>query len=176
MLLVASAWPLVSGRAQDGQVSFARVPAAWTRTATALDRTLPVSERALVLPGELFSFYRWGGTVDPILPALSRRFVAMRSEVPYADPRATDLLFTIDGLVHQQRLLPGQLDPLLALAGVGQVVTATDSDAARSDAPPPADVAAELSAQPGFGHPQSSDGPTRTFAARRSAGAAGPAA
>lgn len=162
-LLAASAWPLVSGRAQDAQVSFSRVPAAWTQTATAVDRTLPVNERALVLPGELFSFYRWGGTVDPILPALARRFVAIRSEVPYADPRATDLLFTIDGLVHQQRLLPGQLRPLLSLAGVGQVITATDSDPARSDAPAPANVATQLSTQPGFAQPQSSYGPQRTF-------------
>ena len=35
----------------------------------------------MVLPGDLFSFYTWGGTVDPILPALSRRPVAERSEL-----------------------------------------------------------------------------------------------
>src|SRR5690349_21276915 len=83
---------------------------------------LPANSRAMVLPGDLFSFYNWGGTVDPILPALSRRPVAERAEVPYADLRATDLQWTIDALVHQQRLLPGQLPALLSLIGVRSVV------------------------------------------------------
>ena len=162
-VLALAAWPLVTGRAQDAQVSYKRIPAAWTQAATDLDRQLPANSRAMVLPGDLFSFYTWGGTVDPILPALSTRPVAERSEVPYADLRATDLLWTIDGLVHQQRLLPGQLAPLLGLIGARAVITATDDDLARSDAPPPADVAAELSAQPGFAHAARSYGPWRSF-------------
>ena len=162
-VLVGAAWPLVSGRAQDAQVSFKRVPAAWRVAAHDLDRELPPGSRAIVLPGELFSFYRWGGTVDPILPALARRPAAVRSEVPYSDPRATDLLWTIDGLVHQQRLLPAQLPPLLSLIGVRAVVTGSDDDLARSDAPPPADAASELAAQPGLSRPVRSYGPHFSF-------------
>jgi arabinofuranan 3-O-arabinosyltransferase len=162
-ILVLAAWPLVSGRAQDAQVSFKRVPAAWRTAAADLDRELPPNSRAIVLPGDLFSFYTWGGTVDPILPALSRRPVAERSEVPYSDPRATDLLWTIDGLVHQQRLAPGQLAPLLSLIGVRSVVTGADDDLARSDAPAPADAAAVLSAQPGFARPSRTYGPAARF-------------
>lgn len=162
-VLALAAWPLVTGRAQDRQVSFKQVPSAWRLAASELDRQLPTNSRAMVLPGDLFSFYRWGGTVDPILPALSRRPVAERSEVPYADLRATDLLWTIDGLVHQQRLLPGQLAPLLALAGVRAAVVGTDDDPARSDAPPPADVASELAVQPGFARAARSYGPLRSF-------------
>jgi len=163
-VLVLAAWPLVSGRAQDAQVSYHAVPAAWRDAASQLDRELPANSRAIVLPGDLFSFYSWGGTVDPILPALSDRPVAERAEVPYSDPRSTDLLWTIDGLVHQQRLLPGQLPPLLSLIGVRSVVTGTDDDLARSDAPPPADAAAQLSAQPGFTRPARSYGPVNSFA------------
>ncbi len=144
-------------------MSFKRVPPAWREVAADLDHQLPANSRAMVLPGDLFSFYTWGGTVDPILPALSRVPVAERSEVPYSDLRATDLLWTIDGLVHQQRLLPGQLAPLLQLIGVRAVITPTDDDLARSDAPPPADVAAVLSAQPGFASPTRSYGPARRF-------------
>ncbi len=162
-VLAVAAWPLVTGRAQDRQVSYKRIPAAWRQVATDLDRGLPANARAIVLPGELSSFYTWGGTVDPILPALSRRPVAERTEVPYSDLRATDLLWTIDGLVHQGRLLPGQLAPLLALIGVRSVITGTDSDLARSAAPPPAAVAATLSAQPGFTAPARSYGPVRRF-------------
>ena len=162
-VLVLAAWPLASGRAQDAQVSFKQVPAAWREAASDLNRQLPANSRAMVLPGDLFSFYTWGGTVDPILPALSDRPVAERSEVPYADLRATDLLWTIDGLVHQQRLLPGQLSPLLSLIGVRSVLTGSDDDLARSDAPPPADAAAELAAQPGFARAARSYGPVRSF-------------
>jgi hypothetical protein len=164
VVLALAAWPLVTGRAQDAQVSYRQVPAAWRDAASDLDRQLPANSRAIVLPGDLFSFYTWGGTVDPILPALSRRPVAERSEVPYSDLRATDLLWTIDGLVHQQRLLPGQLPPLLSLIGVRAVVTGSDDDLARSDAPPPADAAAELASQPGFARPARSYGPVKSFA------------
>ena len=143
-VLALAGWPLVTGRAQDAQVSYRAIPSAWRHAAADLDRELPANSRAVVLPGDLFSFYRWGGTVDPILPVLSRRRVAERTEVPYADLRATDLLWTIDGLVHQQRLLPGELRPLLGLISARSVVTGTDSDLARSDAPPPADAAAQL--------------------------------
>jgi hypothetical protein len=164
VVLALSAWPLVTGRAQDAQVSYKRIPVAWREAASKLDRTLPANSRAIVLPGDLFSFYTWGGTVDPVLPALSDRPVAERSEVPYSDFRATDLLWTIDGLVHQQRLLPGQLRPLLSLIGVRQVVTGTDDDLARSDAPAPADAAAALASQPGFARASKSYGPVRSFA------------
>ena len=163
-VLCLAAWPLVTGRAQDKQVSYKQVPAAWSQAAADLDHDLPANSRAMVLPGDLFSFYDWGGTVDPILPALTSKPVAERAEVPYADLRATDLMWTIDSLVHQQRLLPGQLAPLLGLIGVRTVVTGADDDLARSDAPAPADAAAVLDAQPGFARPTNEYGPIRSFA------------
>jgi arabinofuranan 3-O-arabinosyltransferase len=163
-ILILAAWPLVSGTAQDAQVSYKRIPAAWRDAASDLDRQLPANSRAIVLPGDLFSFYTWGGTTDPILPALSSRPVAERAEVPYSDLRSTDLLWTIDGLVHQQRLLPGQLKPLLSLIGVRSVITGTDDDLARSDAPPPADAAAQLEGPGELGPAARSYGPRTKFA------------
>jgi hypothetical protein len=154
---------LVTGKAQDHQVSYKEIPAAWRAAARDVDRGLPRNSRAIVLPGDLFSFYTWGGTVDPILPALAKRSVAERTEVPYADLRATDLLWTVDGLVHQRRLVPGQLAPLLSLMGVREVITGTDDDLARSDAPPPADAASELASQ-GLARPTRSYGPASSFA------------
>jgi arabinofuranan 3-O-arabinosyltransferase len=171
-VLVGAAWPLVIGHAQDAQVSYHRIPAAWRQAAADLNRELPPNSRAMVLPGDLFSFYTWGGTVDPILPALSSRPVAERSEVPYADLRATDLLWTIDGLVHQQRLVPGQLGPLLSLAGVRSVVSGADDDLARSDAPAPADAAAALQTQAGFQRPARTYGPTARYASATQPGGA----
>ena len=82
-----AAWPLVTGPRpgrpgvlQAGPRRLAR------RRPRDLNRELPANSRAMVLPGDLFSFYTWGGTVDPILPALSKRPVAERSEVPYSRP------------------------------------------------------------------------------------------
>jgi arabinofuranan 3-O-arabinosyltransferase len=162
-LVALAGWPLVTGRAQDPQVSWRAIPPAWKASSRDLDRELPASSRALVLPGDLFDFHTWGGTVDSLAPALSRRPVAERSFTPYADLRAADLHWTVDALVHQRRLLPGQLPPLLALLGVRAVVTPADDDPARGGAPFPADAAAALAGQPGFARPD------RTYGALRPA-------
>jgi arabinofuranan 3-O-arabinosyltransferase len=161
-LIALSAWPMVRGRAIDRHVVWKRIPAAWTHAAHDLDRTLPPSTRAIVLPGALFSFYRWGGTIDPILPALSRRPVAVRQIVPYDDLHATDLLWTVDALVQQQRAYPGQLKPLLGLLGAGAVVSGSDDDIARSGALHPLEAARVLAAQ-GLSRPDRRYGPLRLF-------------
>jgi arabinofuranan 3-O-arabinosyltransferase len=160
-LLALSAWPLVSGRAIDKQVSWKRIPPAWTQVARDLDGNLPRSSRAVVLPGQAFAFYRWGGTVDPILPALTKRPVSVRNVPPYADAHAVDLFWTIDSLVQQRRLVPGELRPLLGLIGARSVVTATDDDSARSGAMAPADAARALAPQ--LGRPARHYGPTSLF-------------
>ena len=160
-VIALAGWPLPSGTAQDPQVSWKRIPQAWRAAAADVDR-LPANTRAAVLPGDLFSFYTWGGTVDPILPALTSRPVAERSIAPYADLHSSDLLWTTDGLLQQRRLLPGQLTPLLALMAVGAVVTGTDDDRARSAAIEPAAARTELAAQ-GLAAPARSYGPLRSF-------------
>ncbi len=116
----------------------------------------------MVLPGQLFGFYRWGGTVDPILPALSSRPVAERGITPYADLRADNLLWGVDSLVTQQRAYPGQLRPLLNLLGVGAVVVGSDGDPSRSGELAPADAAHELDGQ-GLSRPTRAYGPRRAF-------------
>src|SRR4051794_20051951 len=142
LLCAVAAWPLVTGRAPEPQLAF-DVPAAWRDAAAAVDR-LPDDQRAVVLPGELFAYYRWGGTIDPILPALADRPVAERTLVPYADLRAVDLLGSVDALVSQERAVPGQLPPLLDLLGAGAVVSGTDTDRSRAGAVGPVEAADAL--------------------------------
>ncbi|HEU4991667.1 MAG TPA: alpha-(1-_3)-arabinofuranosyltransferase family protein, partial [Luteimonas sp.] len=120
-LVALTVWPLARGVGLDRQLAFKKVPAPWRQAAAGLDRTLPRGDRAMVLPGQLFAYYRWGGTYDPILPALTDKPVAERFIVPFADLRSTDLQWSTDALVSQQRALPGQLRPLLDLMGVGAV-------------------------------------------------------
>ena len=60
-ILILAAWPLVSGTAQDAQVSYKRIPAAWRDVGRNLTGQLPANSRAIVLPGQVFAFYKWGG-------------------------------------------------------------------------------------------------------------------
>jgi hypothetical protein len=159
-LVAVACWPLVRGVGLDRQLELPDgVPAAWTDAASDLDRTLPQGSRAMILPGQLFAFYTWGGTYDPILPALTDRPVAVRFIVPFADLRAVDLQWTADALISQQRALPGQLRPLLDLMGVGAVLQGTDDDRSRSGAVPAASAALALR---DLGAPARQYGPVRT--------------
>jgi hypothetical protein len=159
-LLAAASWPLVTGRAIDPKFSFDEVPDAWEQAADRVDSRLGPNARALILPGQLYAFYDWGGTVDPILPALAERPVASKTAVPYSDLRAVDALWTVDAGIQQERLVPGQLEGLLDWLGVGMVVTGTDDDIERSGAPPPTEAARALSLA-GLGEPDAEYGPER---------------
>jgi arabinofuranan 3-O-arabinosyltransferase len=156
-LVVLAALPLIQGKAIDRQLSWERIPAPWVSAGRDLNRQLPQNARALVLPGQVFAYYNWGGTLDAILPRLTSRPVAVRYETPYSDLHAVDLLTTVDDLVQQRRLFPGELDPLLKLMGVRAVVTGADDDTSRSGAEAPAAAAGVLAGQ-GLGTPARSYG------------------
>jgi arabinofuranan 3-O-arabinosyltransferase len=141
-MVALAAWPLVSGRALERQLAF-DLPAAWRSVAADLDRR-PSTSRAMEVPGQLFAYATWGGTIDPILPALTDHPVTTRWVVPFSDRRATELQWTVDGLITQERLKPGQLPSLLDLLGVGDLVVAADGDRSRSGEAPAADVIREL--------------------------------
>ena len=162
-LIACAAWPTARGRGLDEQLLWKRIPAAWQATGRDLDRDLPANARAAILPGQLVASYRWGETVDPILPRLTDRPVAARFITPYADLHAVDLLWSLDALVQQRRLVPGQLQPLLRLLGVGAVVTGADDDVTRSGALDPARAARQLEAQ-GLSTPARSYGPAGAYA------------
>ncbi|MGZ6641109.1 MAG: alpha-(1-_3)-arabinofuranosyltransferase domain-containing protein [Solirubrobacteraceae bacterium] len=162
VLIAVACWPVLRGVALDRQLGVKHVPAAWSGVAHDLDRTLAQGQRAMVLPGQLFAYYRWGGTYDPVLPALTDRPVAVRFIVPFADLRSVDLQWTTDALISQQRALPGQLRPLLDLMGVGAVVQGADDDRSRSGAAPPAAAAPLL--EQALGRPVRAYGPVRTHA------------
>jgi hypothetical protein len=152
-VIAVAAWPLTSGQAPERQLAF-DVPAYWEDVAAEVDR-LPEGQRAMVLPGQLFAFYEWGGTWDPILPTLADRPVAERWVVPFSDLRAVDLMWSMDSLVQQERLLPPQLPPLLDLAGAGMLVTPADRDRSRSGAIGPVEAADVLGREgTAFGPPR----------------------
>jgi arabinofuranan 3-O-arabinosyltransferase len=157
-LAAVSCWPLVRGQALDSRLTWERIPAAWEDAADHVDATVGEDGRAVVLPGQLYAAYDWGGTVDAVLPALAERPVAVRYAVPYADLRAVDLLWTVDGLVQQRRALPGQLGPLLDLLSARSVVAGADDDRAASGSATAADAADVLDQ---LGAPDERWGPVR---------------
>ncbi len=160
-ILALSAWPLLRGRGVDDQLTWKEIPAAWTQAADDVNARLGDDHRAMVLPGQLFSHYDWGGTVDPILPTLATKPVAVRQVVPFADLRSVDLQWSTDGLISQRRAVGDQLARLLDLQSVGSVVTATDDDRSRSGALDPNAAAREL-ATAGLRQPARAYGPTKT--------------
>jgi len=160
-----AAWPIVRGVGLEQKLAWKAIPAAWTGVAADLDRDQGDDERAMVLPGQLFSAYRWGGTVDPILPTLTEKPVAVRQVVPFADLRSVDLQWATDALVSQRRQLPEQLRRLLAFQSVGQVIQGTDDDRGRSGALGPNEAAQEL-ALSGLGAPTAAYGPVEAVPAQ----------
>ena len=149
-LAVLVALPLIRGDAIDRQLAWKRIAPAWVAAGQGLDRELRGNDRALVLPGQIFAYYHWGGTVDAILPRLTARPVAVRYETPYSDLHAVDLETTVDDLVQQRRLLPNELGPLLRLMGAGAVVVGADDAISRSGAIDPAAVAGLFASQLGI--------------------------
>ncbi len=160
---VLFALPLFSGRAIDRELAYGDVPATWPDALADAERDTPPDRRIAVLPGELFAWYRWGGTMDPVGPALSKRPVLIREIVRYADPRSSQLQATIDDLLQQDRLVPGQLGPLLRLMSVGQVLVPADSRVRRSGALAPASVTEALAEQPEVREPLARYGTVRAF-------------
>ena len=81
----------------------------------------------------------------------------------YAPRRASQLQAEVDDLVQQGRLVPGQLDPLLKLMGVGQVLVQSDYLTAPSGAIDRASLAGALQEQSGFTQAAEDYGESRTY-------------
>jgi len=155
--------PLVTGRAIDDELAYDEVPQYWRAAIADAEQRTPADQRIAILPGELFAVYRWGETNDSVGPAISERPIVVRSIVRYADPRSSQLLAGIDDALQQDRTVPGQLGPLLALAGVGEILVPTDSRGVQSGTTAPAYIAEALSRSGGFARPRAEWGGERAF-------------
>ena len=149
----------MTGDAIDERQAYGEVPAHWRDAVADAGRDTPDGRRVAVLPGELFGYYRWGDTMDPIGPALSERPLLVREIVPYADRRSSQFQEVVDDLVQQDRLVPGQLERLLRLSGAGTVLVPADGRPERSGALDPARAERALSEEPRLRRPEQSYGP-----------------
>jgi arabinofuranan 3-O-arabinosyltransferase len=143
LIPVGNALPFFNGTAIDHRLDY-KVPSYWRAALADADRETPADQRIMLLPGQLFSWYRWGETVVSIAPVLAQHPLLVRQATLYADPRSSQLLTSVDDLVQQGRLVPGQLPPLLDLMGVGQVLVPADGIGSQSGEPDPATAARAL--------------------------------
>ena len=160
---VLFALPLFDGKAIDKPQVYGQIPPAWRAALSDAARTTPADHRIMLLPGELFGFYRWGETVSSVAPALSKRPLLIREVVPYADPHAADLP-ELGG--RPDPAGPARARPAVAAAsadGRGPGVVASDSLPVQSGALDPARLAQSLATQPGFQRPAASYGAVRTY-------------
>jgi hypothetical protein len=165
LLAVPILWglPLFNGTTIDPQNAYRSVPHYWRAAVRDATNATNSNQRIMILPGSLFAWYRWGETDDSIAPFLTPRRVTVRELARFPDPHSSQLQTTIDDLVQQDRLLPGQLPPLLGLLGVGAVLVPTDADLRGSGSVDPADAADALRDQQLFTHPVQSYGQYRSF-------------
>ena len=129
------------------------VPAYWTKAAQFLDAQPGASRtRVLTEPGIDFAYYRWGTTLDPVLPGLMTRPEVDRGVVPYGSTGSSNLLTALDEEVQEGTLDPGALAPMARLMSAGDVVVQSDLQYERYDTPrPPRLVADPRPPSPGPG-------------------------
>jgi arabinofuranan 3-O-arabinosyltransferase len=155
--------PLFNGTAIDPWNAYGSVPTYWRAAVRDATSATNSNQRIMILPGELLAWYRWGETEDSVAPFLTPRGVVVRELARFSDPRSSQLLTTIDDLVQQDRLVPGQLEPLLQLLGVGAVLVPADANVAGSGSVDPADAKDALRDQSLFTHPAQTYGRWRTY-------------
>jgi arabinofuranan 3-O-arabinosyltransferase len=136
-LVVANMAPLFTGQFVDNNLQRPNdIPAYWKQAAATLDAR-GSSTRVLELPGADFSHYRWGTTLDPLLPGLMNRPYVGRELIPFGSPASADLLRALDERLQEGVFEPQSLAPLARLMNVGDVVLRSDLQYERFTTPRP---------------------------------------
>ena len=135
------------------------VPQYWYDAAALLDER-DDGTRVLAVPGSDFASYRWGNTVDPILPGLMDRPFVARELVPYGTPMSADLLNDLDLRLQERTLDPQSLAPVARLMRVGDLLVRGDLQYERYHLARPRMVWQLVNEAPGLGEPIALTEPT----------------
>ncbi len=100
-------------------------PAAWSQAAAALDAG-SMENRVMQLPGAEFGAYRWGYTVDPPLPGLTKKPLITRDLLPLGSSGLMDLLYALDDRAQSNTLDPASIAPVARLFGADTLWVAND--------------------------------------------------
>jgi hypothetical protein len=143
-----------------------KVPAYWAQAARYLDRQPGATKtRVLSEPGIDFATYRWGTTLEPVLPGLLTRPEVERGLVPYGSPGSVNLLDALDEQFQTLTFDPSALAPMARLMSVGDLVVPGDLQYELYATPRPQAVAQKLTpVPPGLGDPVDFGDPAATAA------------
>ncbi|MEY4361607.1 MAG: hypothetical protein RL391_913, partial [Actinomycetota bacterium] len=125
VLALANIPALVGGRLIDPDVSRPQsVPDAWHDAADFLDRRYDEGRTGSVLlvPGMESAAYRWGYTVDPILPGLTKKPLVTRDWLPLGSAPYNDLLYALDDAFQDGRASAASVAPVARLLGADTVM------------------------------------------------------
>ena len=112
------------------------VPTYWRDAADHLDERGD-DTRVLVVPGSDFAAYRWGNTVDPILPGLAERPSVQRETVPNGTAASANLLNALDLTLQEGTAEPAALAPIARLLRAGDLLVVSDWQYERNSLPEP---------------------------------------
>ncbi len=129
------------------------IPAYWQQDADYL-QSQGDATRVLEIPGADFASYRWGNTVDPVLPGLMDRPYVARELIPYGSAPSADLLNALERRLQEGWYEPSSLATVAALMGVGEVNLRSDLQYERYRTPRPRNLWADIRATPGLGPPK----------------------
>jgi arabinofuranan 3-O-arabinosyltransferase len=93
--------------------------------------------RVLEIPGSPFAAYRWGNTVEPVLPALIDRPHLAREVLPYGSEATANLLDAFDRRMQEGVFEVETLSPIARLFAAADVAVRNDLQWERYAAPQP---------------------------------------
>jgi arabinofuranan 3-O-arabinosyltransferase len=128
------------------------IPEYWQEAADALDAH-GKDTRVLVIPGSDFASYRWGNTVDPILPGLMDRPSVARELIPYGSPASANLLNAFDLRLQERTADPDALAAIARLMRAGDVLVVSDLQYERFNTPRPRNMWDLVTRAKGLGTP-----------------------
>jgi arabinofuranan 3-O-arabinosyltransferase len=128
------------------------IPAYWQEAADHLEAE-GHDTRVLAVPGSEFASYRWGNTVDPVLPGLVDRPSAQRELIPYGSPASANLLNAFDLRFQERTADPDSVAPIARLLRAGEVLVQSDLQYERYNTPRPRNFWDLMTSAPGLGEP-----------------------
>ena len=161
ILAVLGLPPLWRGQFVDSNLDRKEdIPQYWNDAAAYLDSRND-GTRVLEVPGEDFASYRWGTTVDPVLPGIMDRPYVARELIPYGSPPSADLLNALDHRLQEGTFDTEALAPMARFMGVGDISVRSDLTYERYNTPRPRLLWNELSNAHDIGKAQGFGGTAR---------------
>ncbi|HKY68022.1 MAG TPA: alpha-(1-_3)-arabinofuranosyltransferase family protein, partial [Acidimicrobiales bacterium] len=128
------------------------IPSYWDEAAAHLDGR-DDGTRVLVVPGTDFASYRWGNTVDPVLPGLVDRPSVQRELIPYGSAASANLLNAFDLALQERTADPDSVAPIARLMRAGDVLVQSDLQYERYNTPRPRNFWRFITGAGGLGTP-----------------------